>query len=85
MTERLVGTNERGYRVGMYHHNAVHDDRVVDAVREMHETDGKGYRAIAKATGLPVSTVRDFCRYARRAQFYARWKAVAVVVVVQDE
>ncbi|WP_275663129.1 hypothetical protein [Laribacter hongkongensis] len=39
----LVPVNEKGYRMGHHHHNAVLTDRDVELVRILHERDGKSY------------------------------------------
>lgn len=74
---KLVATNDRGMRIGQYHPNCRHSDDLVDRIRAMHEDQNMGYRKIAKALGLSRHTVRDICRYSRRAQSYERWKRVA--------
>ena len=73
---RLVATNNRGMRIGQYHQGSTLSDETVDRIREMHEDEGKGYKAIAKALGVKRSTVRAICIYRIRSQTYERWKKV---------
>lgn len=76
---RMVATNDRGMRIGQYHHNAKMSDAMVDRIRELHEDEGIGYKKIAKLLSISRHTVRDICRYDRRAQTYEHWKRVVVV------
>ena len=76
---KYVATNDRGMRIGESHHNCKIKDCVVDRIREMHEDEGIGYRTIAKVLGLSRHTVRDICRYTRRAQTIEKWKKVVEV------
>lgn len=73
---RLVATNDRGMRIGQYHHRTKYPDEMVDKARELHEDQGLGYVRIARILGVPKSVVRDWCRYNRRAQTYVSWKKV---------
>ena len=73
---KYIGTNDRGMRIGESHQNCKHPDALVNRIREMHESDGIGYRLIAKALGLSRHTVRDICRYTRRAQTVECWKRI---------
>lgn len=75
---RFVATNENGNRIGETHHNARLSDATVDRIREMHEDEGLGYKKIAKELGLSRHTVRDICRYTRRAQTAENWKKIEV-------
>ena len=74
MTMMLVALNERGYRVGLSHHNAHIPDEVIDAIRDLHEDAGLGYRKLARQFSLSRSTVQKICNYDRRAQTPDRWK-----------
>ena len=73
---RVVSLNEKGRRVGESHQNAKLSDAQVDQIREMREDQGMSYSALAKAFGVPKSTVADICKYRRRAQTPARWKTL---------
>lgn len=79
---RYVATNDRGLPIGKFHHNCKHADELVDRIRELHEDEEKpmGYRRIAKLLGISRHTVRDICRYSRRAQTYKNWTKREVVV-----
>lgn len=81
---RHVATNDRGIRIGKFHHNCKHSDELVDNIRNMHEEGGMGYRKIARELDISRHTVRDICRYSRRAQTYEVWKRVEEVVCVPD-
>ena len=75
---RFVAVNENGMRIGESHPNSRLSDATVDRIRDMHEDEGKGYRLIAKELGLSRHTVRDICRYTRRAQAVDHWKKIEV-------
>ena len=82
---KIVAVNDRGCRIGQYHHNAKLSDEVIDRIRAMHEDDGIGYRMIAKLLNISRHTIRDICRYERRAQTYEHWKKLTMIVEVHDE
>jgi transposase len=42
-------------------------------MRDLHEDDGVGYRALAKRFNVSKSTVRDICNYRTRAQTPEHW------------
>ncbi len=65
-TRRQVNAN--GNLIGESHPGAVLTDHEVELIRKMHEQDRMGYRRIAAALGVSRHTVRDICRYTRRAQ-----------------
>ena len=75
MTKK-VPVNEKGYRIGQYHHNAVLTDTDVELVRILRERDGKPYGWLALKFEVPKSTIAAICQYKRRAQTIADWKAV---------
>ncbi len=72
----LVPVNEKGYRIGHHHHNAVLTDHDVELVRILHERDGKSYGWLALKFEVPKSTIAAICQYKRRAQTIADWKAI---------
>lgn len=55
-----------GHRAGESHPRAKVADELVCEIRRRREQDGVGYRRLAKETGLPLSTIRDFCTYRTR-------------------
>lgn len=73
---RAVGVNERGYRVGEDHPNALLTDWEVELVRRLHEEDGLSYAVLAEKFGVSKSSVADICQYRRRGQRPARWVRV---------
>lgn len=72
----VIAVNEQGYRIGSSHHNAKIPDEIVDAIRDMHEDHGVGYRKLAVIFNLPRGTIQKICTYERRAQTPDRWKTV---------
>lgn len=58
-----------GHRAGESHPRATAPDALVCEIRRRREQDGIGYRRLAKETGLPLSTIRDYCTY--RTRVYA--------------
>lgn len=64
--------NDRGYRIGEGHHNAVHSDALVTHVRDLREHKAMRYEAIIEAIEreqgikLTYGTVRKWCNYERR-------------------
>lgn len=78
MGKRIVGVNERGYRVGEDHQAAVLTDAEVELVRDLREAWGWTYDALATKFGVGKSTIQDICTYRRRAQVATDWKEVRV-------
>lgn len=54
----VVGINERGMRVGQWHHRAKLTDAEVDQMLALRDT-GWGYKRLAKAFDISVRHVRD--------------------------
>ncbi|MCG9042079.1 hypothetical protein [Laribacter hongkongensis] len=71
-----IPVNEKGYRIGQHHHNAVLTDSDVELVRILRERDGKPYGWLALKFEVPKSTIAAICQYKRRAQTIAGWKTV---------
>lgn len=74
-TRRLVGVNERGYRLGQDHQHAKLTDAEAELIRELHE-DGLPYYALAEKFGVSKSAIGKICRYERRVQSAVSWKTV---------
>ena len=74
----ILAYNDQGRRIGEQHHNARIPDAIVDRIRDRHEDDGLGYKALSFEFSLSVNTIRKICTYERRAQTPERWKRVAV-------
>ena len=75
VASRLVAINERGLRIGQYHHNAKLSDVDVDLVRSLHEL-GATYRELEARFGVSRWAIGRICRYERRAQSPAGFKRV---------
>lgn len=73
MTNRLVGVNERGLRVGQYHQRAKLTDRDVELIRELRE-GGMSFRKIAVKFEVSAMIVCYICNYQRRATAAVRFK-----------
>ena len=79
VTRIVVGVNEKGYRVGMCHHNSTISDTIVDALRDLHEDYGIGYGTLAKMfPNISRGTIAKLCRYERRCQIAENWKTIKV-------
>lgn len=77
MTKRLVAVNERGIRVGEDHPRARYTDGEVNMVLSLRD-EGMSYDQIARLVEMPKGTVRDFCKFRRRAQPATAWKEVCI-------
>jgi DNA invertase Pin-like site-specific DNA recombinase len=64
---KLVGVDEKGYRIGESHPRAKLTDAQVDQIRNLFEEGFVGYRALARFFGVPRTTIASICRYERRA------------------
>jgi hypothetical protein len=87
---RFIPVNDRGYRIGQYHHRAKLTEVQIDRIFEMRD-EGMSYRAIAEqiaplvAGGIARETVRDVCRGLIRGQMGLRVERRMVQEVVDDE
>lgn len=77
MGRRLVGVNERGYRVAEDHPRARLTDSEVELIRELHG-EGMSYVQLAVKFETSKSTIAMICRFERRAEAPVRWKGVHV-------
>jgi hypothetical protein len=86
MPPRVVPTNEFGYRIGEGHHCAKTPDAVVNQIRELHENPMHplGYRRLSLMFGIPVGTIKKWCRYERRGQVAKGWRTVKEVSNVES-
>jgi IS30 family transposase len=67
VVKKIIGVvGPKNMPIGEDHHNAKLSDAEVEKIRQMHD-EGKGYRRIARETGVHRSTVRDICTMKRRA------------------
>lgn len=75
--QRTVAVNGAGLRIGEDHPNAKLTDYEVELMRRLHE-QGMSYKTLAKKFGVSKGAVAKICRYERRGQHAARFKAVPV-------
>lgn len=73
---KLIGVNDRGWRVGEDHQRAKLTDHEVELMRRLHEVEKIGYRQLAKMFDIARTTVRDICNYRRRNQPVAKFRKV---------
>lgn len=73
MTKKFTyGVNDKGYRLGEAHQNAVLTDDQVELIRRLYEEGFLGYRSLVlmclEQWGLTVSksTIKSICKYERR-------------------
>lgn len=76
--QKTVAVNEAGLRIGEDHPNAKLTDGEVELIRQMHEDDGLSYEALAEKFEVSKGAVAKICRYERRGQWVANFKAVPV-------
>lgn len=79
MKTKLVGVNEKGYRIGEDHPQAKLSDADVELIRELHFEHGLSYGEIARKwdegeVTITKQTVYLICTYQIRAQVAAAWK-----------
>lgn len=79
---KLVGINDKGYRLGFDHQNAKLTDDDVELIRELRFEYELSYEAIVAKfdDGVTVSKsqVRNICQFRSRAQVPLRWKRVRI-------
>jgi len=75
-----VPVSDTGHVVGEHHHRARLSDSVITYLRDLHEYQGLGAKAIAGFTGHPLGTVRKVIYYQRRATVPHVWREVQRVV-----
>ena len=76
--KRVIGINDRGFRVGEDHQNARLTDAEVEQIRELH-AEGMSYKRLADKFEIGKSTVADICKCRRRAEVPVGWKTVRVM------
>lgn len=76
--QKTVAVNERGLRIGEDHPRAELTDAEVERIRELHE-EGMSYRQLAEKFEQSKGAIAKICRYERRGQSVANFKAVPVV------
>jgi len=72
---KVVGVNEKGYRVGQWNQRSKYSDRVVEQVRMLRD-QGMTYPQIAEKMEMPYWTVSRICRHERRASIPVKFKEV---------
>lgn len=75
--QKTVAVNERGLRIGEDHPGAELTDAEVETIRSLH-TEGMSYRQLAEKFEQSKGAIAKICRYERRGQFVANFKAVPV-------
>jgi hypothetical protein len=75
MTQRLVGIDENGLRVGEDHQRATLTDGDVELMRELH-AEGIGYTRLAKMFDVTRCHVRDIVKFRKRATAPVAWRKV---------
>ena len=71
---KLIGVDEKGYRVGESHPKAKLSDAQVEQIRSLYEEGFVSYRTLAKWFGVPRTTVSSICNYTRRLGVLAAFK-----------
>lgn len=84
MTNRLVGVNERGLRVGDSHHNARLTNAEVDLLLELRD-EGWSYRKLAEKFEISKSAARYICKGKNRCQAAVKYKTVHVAKNSKDK
>ena len=74
MGKKLIGVDEKGYRIGESHPKARLTDAQVEQIRTLYEEGFVGYRALAKWYGVPRTTIAGICSYTRRLGVLAAFK-----------
>mgnify|MGYP003609763205 CR=1 FL=1 len=77
--QKTVAVNDAGLRIGEDHPNAKLTDAEVERIRSLHEDDGMSYKTLADKFEISKGAVAKICRYERRGQCVADFKAVPVV------
>lgn len=75
---KTVAVNERGLRIGEDHPRADLTDAEVETIRTLHEGEGMSYSQLAEKFDQSKGAIAKICRYERRAQSVANFKAVPV-------
>ena len=75
MTQRIVGVNERGLRVGQDHQNAKLTDAEIDVLLEFRQR-GWGYKRLAKKFEISKAQVRRIVSGAARHQTPSAFRRV---------
>ena len=69
-----IPVNDKGIKIGQYHHRATVDDETVGLMRDLHEVRGLSYGQLALKFKRPYHYVKKICRYERRNQIIADWR-----------
>jgi len=73
---KKVGVNDRGYRVGEYHHRSKLSDRDVFFVIELREVYRVPIKEIAEKFECSKELIYKICNYQRRTELAVKWKRV---------
>lgn len=75
---RVVAVNDRGRRIGQDHPNAKLTDADVELIRDLHESEGLSYSALAEKFGVSKMAICYIVKCRRRDQAAADWRRVNV-------
>lgn len=77
---RVVGVNERGWRIGEHHHRSKLTDQDVELIRQLRDGDPAfwTYEVLAEKFDLSKSHIRDIVLMRKRAQFVTRFIEVCL-------
>ncbi len=75
--KRVVGVNDRGLRVGEYHHRAKLTDAECDQIVELWESGFYSYRKLAEMFEVHKSTISHIVTGRKRAQRPTGWKTIS--------
>lgn len=70
-----IAVGERGVPIGEHHPGAKLTDEQVDYMRELHEEGLVGYKTLGRFFGVSWNTVKDICKFRRRATTPVGWKS----------
>lgn len=73
--KKRVAVNERGLRIGQWHHNARLTDHEVELLLRLRD-EGWSYNRLADKFEISKSSVAHICRGERRCQTPAGYKSV---------
>ncbi|OZI23739.1 hypothetical protein CAL26_09925 [Bordetella genomosp. 9] len=76
MTQRIVGVDERGLRVGEDHQRATLTDAEVELMRQLREVDGWTYDQLAEKFEVSRRHARDIVNYRKRVTTPVAYRAI---------
>ena len=67
---RKIGYTAEGRRIGETHHGAKHPDALVNAIRDLHEQHGYGWRRVTRMLNEDGKWGHLSARWVRKVMFY---------------